>query len=286
MSTTIDSVSELRRTRRQLRWWRWGTFIAIGGIVAWSLVSLNGSVRGLAEVGERQELFVQHLSRGLEQEIVPDLENAASTTLTQIRPEVEQALYKLNDRVPELTQATLREVEALQTSLPVRGEKALDETFTKVLAEREVTIKKMFPEVTEEQVKKLMVNLADAAHVQLLAANEELFATHQKVVMKIIDHMNVIKANEKIDPETDHATWEMGIAMLDIVRDDLKDLEKAPTVYTADEVKLQVRNAAIARPISMPKPVKVNVTGKPAKGAKPVVNKLTSKNAKTTREVK
>jgi Asp-tRNA(Asn)/Glu-tRNA(Gln) amidotransferase C subunit len=165
------------------------------------------------------------------------LQNMAGSTLTQLQPEVSKAFTKLNDRVPEVTQATMKELELLQKNLPERTEKSLNETFGKMLESKDKKIKEMFPEATDDQVHALLSNLAEQGHEQVKLANEELFAAHQQELADIIQYMQSIKKAEAKNIKGVDPTWEMGLLVLDIFRADLEELRPDKTKTVAKEAK-------------------------------------------------
>ncbi|RYG40027.1 hypothetical protein EON79_23305, partial [bacterium] len=124
-----QNIRELEKTRREASYWRIGGTLAALGIVVTCVALLSSSVNGLIRSGPQQEVYVTELRQGLDKEIVPRLQQVASQTLTEMQPVVETEFRQLNARVPELTQATMKELEKLQASIPERGEKVLDETF-------------------------------------------------------------------------------------------------------------------------------------------------------------
>ena len=220
---TPAEIAELKKLRQQNSWWRTGatvlTVLWLGGCV----LSVNSSVQGLFNPGARQQAFTTKLSSNLQTTIVPDIQQRAAQTLTEARPEVEASFRKLNDRVPELTQASLSELNTLQTSLPASGQQILSETYGEMLSQKEAKIKEMFPDATEENIKALTTNMTEVAKDKALSVNDKLFAKHQDSLLAIMDSMEKIRATE---PKTGGAdsNWELALAVMDVVREDVKDL--------------------------------------------------------------
>ncbi|RYD19454.1 MAG: hypothetical protein EOP88_18925 [Verrucomicrobiaceae bacterium] len=226
-STVQAEIRQLESYRQQAFWWRTGAILVLVGVVGFSLYSLNAAVRGLAESGPTQDAFVAQLSEGMRKEVIPNIQTVAGQTLTEIQPQIREEFNKLNARVPELTDATIQEFQTLQTSLSKTSEKTLDESYKGLLTSREQKIRSMYPDVTEDQVKGLISNLTTAGETEIRNANDELFAPHQAALAGIMDHMETIRNSEAADTKGIDPNWEMGIAVLDVLRDDLR--AQAPT---------------------------------------------------------
>jgi len=207
-----------------MRWWRLGATFASLAVVAVSALTIKNSFQGLFVEGPKQEKFVASLNEGLKADVVPMVQSMAGSTFSRLQPEVTKSFQKLNERVPEVTQATMDELEKLQQNLPVRAEKIMNESFGNMLQAKEEKIKQMFPEATEEQVQNLITNLAEQGKEQVKLANEELFAQHQKELFDIIACMNKIKDSEAKSIKGVDPTWEMGLTVLDVFRSDLEEL--------------------------------------------------------------
>lgn len=231
MNTPVrNEIHEIESLRKQIFWWRTGATLVTAAVVVGCLLSLNDAVRGLAQDGPRQKEFVGYVSTGLQKEVMPNIQTLASQTLTEIQPQVRQEFARLNDRVPELTAAVQKELKTLQDELPKTSEKTLDDAFGNLVRSRESKIKAMYPDVTEDQLKTLVTNLTNAGEAQVRQANAELFAPHQAALGTILDDMRKIAATEPPTPKGQDPTWEMGLAVLDVVRADLKDAQTgAPT---------------------------------------------------------
>jgi hypothetical protein len=181
-------------------------------------------VRALAQSGAPQDLYVSELQQGLNKDFVPRLQQVASRTISEMQPVVQAEFALLNTRVPELTQASLKEVELLQKSIPERSEKVLDETFGAALQAQEPKIREMFPSVTDEQVKGLMTSLGDMATVRGSRLANELLMPHTNRMRSIVTGLNKITASEPASAVGEVADWHMGLLVLDLLREDLKDL--------------------------------------------------------------
>ena len=226
---TRNEIRTLESLRKQAFWWRTGATLVTVFVVAGCLMGLNSSVRGLAQSGPRQDEFVGYVSEGMRKDVVPSLQTLASETLTEIQPQLRAEFEHINTRVPELTAAVTKELTVLQNELPKASEKTLDSAFSNLLKSREAKIRKMYPDVTEAQVQTLMTNLRTTGEKEIREANEELFAPHQTALSKTLDHLRKIAAEEAGNTKGQNPSWEMGIAVLDVVRADLKDAQTGTT---------------------------------------------------------
>ena len=231
METQVQArIDELTKVRRETAWWRIGGFLATLMIVGVCLSLLASSVRALAQKGAPQDLYVSQLQQGLNKDLVPRLQAVASQTITEMQPVVQAEFQQLNTRVPELTQASLKEVQELQKNIPERSEKVLDETFGAALKAQEPKIREMFPSAKEENVTALMTSLGEMATVRGSRVADELLRPHTNRMHSIVTGLNKISATEKALPAGEAADWHMGLLVLDLLREDLKDLAPKVTV--------------------------------------------------------
>lgn len=221
-STTRGRIQELEGVRKEINLWRGGATAVILITVLGCVGLLYSDGKALITQGRQQQVFVDHLQAGMNANVVPRLQQVASRTLTEMQPVVQKEFLALNTRVPELTQASLKQLDELQKSLPERGSKVLDETFSKALNDKEPEIRKMFPDATDDQVKTLFTNLGTVLAARSERVSNELLRPH-------IDEMQNIHKNLLAIASTDHSAasggdWEMGLAVFDVMRDDLKGL--------------------------------------------------------------
>ncbi len=237
---TPAEIAELRKLRQQNSLWRTGatvlTVLWIGGC----FISVNDSIQGLFKPGARQQKFVDTLSSNVQRDIVPQVESIAKQTFTEAQPQVQASLLKLNERVPELTQASFTELETLQTSLPAKGKTILDETYGKMLLGKEAKIKEMFPDATEENIKTLTTNMTEMAKEKAVTVNDKLFAKHQDSLMGIMESMDKIRATEPKSASPEGDNWALALAVMDVVREDMKDLEAKANSDAASGAKAAV----------------------------------------------
>jgi hypothetical protein len=218
-------IRELERVRAQARWWRLGLTLAACGIVLVSVAAIANAVQGLTQPGPRQQEFASTLSAGLQRDVVPNVQNIASQTFNEIRPEIEKEFSKVNDRVPELTQASLTQLNLLQKNVPERSEKVIRASFSAMLKKREPELRQMFPEVTEEKVAALVTNLSEEGQNRIVLANDSLFSGHMAAMNSIVADMEKIRLAEKPDVSSEQASWEAGLIFLDLVRGEMKGFE-------------------------------------------------------------
>ena len=133
------------------------------------------------------------------------------------------AAKKLNERTPQMVQATKDQLQALNKDLTDRGNKVFDQTFAAAVKDHDKKIRAMFPDATEEQVSTLVSNLTKEAQEQVADINETLFGEHKKALDSIIADMNAIQHSEpNISGEV--PTYEYALMLFDIAREDLKSL--------------------------------------------------------------
>ena len=223
---TQAEIAELQKIRQQTGWWRLGAILVTTLFVGSQFLSVNDSVQGLFQPGTRQTKFVDTLSANVQKDIAPQVQTIAAQTIAETRPEVEASFVKLNGRVPEIAQASLSELETLQTSLPAKGQKILGESFGEMITQKEAKLREMFPDAKEENIKTLTTNLTAVAQAKAISVNDKLFAPHQKALEGIVTHLETIRlAEAKTSPSALGTEWEMALAVMDVVRDDMRELE-------------------------------------------------------------
>lgn len=224
--TVEQQIRELEKLKGQTRWWRRGAGAALALTAVVCIGTIANSVHGLMNEGPTQQAFVTELSSGLQRNVVPSIENLAGQTLTEMKPEVEAEFRKLNDRVPEVAEVSLEQMELLQTNLPKRAEGVLMSSFGEMMSRKETTLREMFPEMTEEKVSLAATNLKDMAMERAGGLSDRLFSRHVTALTGIVGHMDRIQiAEASTIAEGEEADWEMALAVLDVVREDLRELE-------------------------------------------------------------
>ncbi len=226
-STTQAHIRELESVRKQTNLWRLGATLVIVVTLVVSLWLLYADAKALASQGPTQERFVSRLQEGMNERVVPQLKETMGNTLTEMRPVVQAEFVKLNTRVPDITQASLKQVDELQKSLPAKGQKVLDETFGAALRDEEPEIRKMFPDATEEQVKGLVTSLTTAVNERGPNLADELLTPHLTAMQKIHENLRRIQASDQGGSGAED-DWAMGLAVFDVIREDVKGLEIKP----------------------------------------------------------
>lgn len=215
-------IQEIKELKGQLLGWRWG-LMGVGVLVAISAIgSVNSSFRGLVDKGPTQDKFVKHLTEELNNDVKPLIEDMAKQTISEVQPEINKAVDEVNAQMPILAQNALAELDQLQTNLPARGEKVLREAFVAMLQKKETDLQEMFPEATEEQIERLLTNLAESAGKEAEGAAVELFGKHHDALMAIHKHIGVISEKEAASLQGVDPSWEMGLLVMDIFREDLE----------------------------------------------------------------
>lgn len=255
-------IKEIQNLKAQLRYWRWGLFAAGVLVVAVSVGSVHSAFNGLVQKGPRQDQFVEILSKDMNQEVKPLVEDLARQTLNEVRPEVNAAVERVNARLPELAQATLDELDQMQENLPKRGTAVLERTFAAMLVKKEDELQKMFPEATPEQIERLLTNLGESATAEAGTAAVELFGRHHEALENIHANLEIIRETEAKNLAGVDPSWEMGLLVLDLFREDLNSMrpdgQGAKPAQTMASATDTVRSAKSVQPAPAAKPVPKN----------------------------
>lgn len=222
-STTEAHIRELESVRKQINLWRSGAVAIIFVATLVSVGVLYSDVKTLAQNGPGQERFIKEFQAGLNERVVPSLREEASRTITEMQPVVQSEFMKLNTRVPDITTASLKQLDLLQQSLPATASKTLDETFNTAFRNQEPEIKKMFPDATEEQVKGLLDNMGKVVSTRGEAVANEMLNPHIAAMQSIHANLQKIQASDKSAAATTE-DWDLALAVFDVIRDDVKDL--------------------------------------------------------------
>lgn len=254
LGTEETQIQEINNLKGQLKLWRWGLFGVAMLVALTSIGTINSAFHGLVDKGPKQEQFVTHLSEGLRTEVAPMVEDMAKQTLNEVQPEVNRAIKQVNERLPELAQATLSELDTLQVNLPKRGEAVLTRTFGQMLVKKEDELQKMFPEATDEQIDRLLTNLAESSGHEASDAAVELFGHHHDALMKIHDNLEKIRNKEAASLANVDPTWETGLLVLDLFRKDLENMrDENTTMATASST---IKSAKTVKTVNATKPSK------------------------------
>jgi hypothetical protein len=220
-------ISELQSLRIQNRVWRFSLTVLILLMVVYTLYTLDHSVTALTKPGPQQEEFVSQFKSGMNTNIVPRLRSAVAETITEVQPMIKRSLDKLGQRLPEVTTVAKEQLTALETDLPSKGETILNQSFKTIITGKESAIHTMYPDLTDDQIKTLVTNLANEGEKQAKAANQELFAPHQARLSSILTNIEKIKTQEATNVKHIGPSWDMAILLLDILREDVKSREPA-----------------------------------------------------------
>lgn len=237
-----SEIQELESLRKQAQFWRLGSVAALLAITLGSLTVMRNSVNGLLQPGPSQDEFATQLSTRLQESVVPQVQALATQTLVQMRPEVEAEVGKLNERVPELSDAFLKEMEALQTNVPKTGQKVLEDTLGAMLLKKESDIKTMFPDATDDKIKALIQNVNQEAATRILGSQEKLFSKPMQSLNGIVGSLQTIHDSEKVPAQAQNADWEMVSAVVDLIHDDMQKLK--PDSIRAMDAKTAVKTSS------------------------------------------
>ncbi|MEW6302303.1 MAG: hypothetical protein AB1705_02455 [Verrucomicrobiota bacterium] len=220
------NIEELQSLRTQTRNWKVIMVVGLLAIVLGCVGTIVANARALIKPGPKQDIFMTELKKGLENEVKPNLEVIVKSTLTHIQKDAQEELKKLNDRTPELIEAAQKELTtSLTRNIPVRGTEALQNTFGKALKQQENTLKKDFPNVTEQKVTSLVTNLVIEAEAQVKEVSATLFSPHLKSLENIYASIDAIHALEAQHIKDEVPTWDMAILVFDIMREELRQAE-------------------------------------------------------------
>ncbi|MDX1934334.1 MAG: hypothetical protein SFU56_17160 [Capsulimonadales bacterium] len=222
------AVTQLNRLRQQAQWWRIGTAVVlVGGTIA-SIASISTAVNGLTRPGPRQDIFTREISNGLQERVLPQVRTIAQQTIAETRPQVEKEFARAGERLPEVTEAAVNELQMLERNVTASGEKAISATLMPVLEKKEQKIRTMFPEATEENVRAVMTTLKDETEQRAVTIADRLFDRHLTSLNNIVTSIETIRMSEKPVADDEAAGWEMGLAALDVVRDELREMVPDP----------------------------------------------------------
>jgi len=221
--TVSKQIQELEAIKTQKRLWQWGATLVLGIVVVSSVLSLRNAANALVQTGPAQEAFQKALGERVQKNAIPAIENYGLEGVRGI--DYSAAVKKLNARTPELTKESMKQLQLLSEDLTQRGNKVFDQTIKAALTKRENKIRAMFPEAKEEQVNGLIANLSKEAQDQVAGVNDSLFSPHKKALDTIVTDMELIRTSEAGSIKGETPSWELGLTIFDIAREDLKGLE-------------------------------------------------------------
>ncbi len=258
MGKEEQQIKEIKELRSQLTGWRWSLFGVGVLIVIASVGTINTAFRGLVDKGPQQDLFVKTLTTELERDVKPIVEDMTRQTIREVQPEINKAVEDVNQQMPILAQAALSELDQLQANLPAKSEKVLQETFVAMLQKKETDLQEMFPEATPEQIERLLTNLAESAGAEAQGAALELFGKHHETLMAIHENLEVIAEKERPHLEGVDPSWEMGLLVMDILREDLERArpDKGAAMASKSEEFTSTKKIAKVAPVKPAKATK------------------------------
>lgn len=220
---TQTRIEELERVRKEIGYWRGGAFAFVVAAAAFSVATLYSDAKGLVVQGPTQDRFVSSLQAGLNEHVVPRLRDVAGNALSEMQPVVQTEFTKLNERVPEMTEASLKQLDELEKNLPDKSEKVLQETLGTALKDKEEELHTMFPDVTEEQIGRFVQNLSQAAAERSVALGQDLLGPHLAAMKRI--HANLAKIADTEHTKSDESMddWQVGLAVFDVLRTDFEE---------------------------------------------------------------
>lgn len=224
---TQSRIEELERVRKEIGYWRGGAF----GVIALSIVASAGllfsDARGLVAQGPTQDRFVAKLQEGLNEHVVPRIKEVASSSLTEMQPVVQAEFSKLNQRVPEVTEASLKQLDELQKSLPEKSEKVVNETLGEAIKSAEPDIRNAFPDLDNEGMTRLVENFTHIASSRSAKIGESLLGGHMRAMKRIQYNLGRIAATEASTKGENVENWQVGLAVFDVLRSDLETAKPA-----------------------------------------------------------
>ena len=220
-----SKIQELDKLRKETRNWRLGTTLAVVIITVAGTGTLLNSVHELFRPGPTQNQFTAALTADMRKDVLPPVEDLARQSLTESKPQIQDAFTKLNTRVPELTSASLAEFSKLQQDLPQQGDKTLDATYGQMLKSREAKLTAMFPDVQESNVSTLVDTMTAEGEQQIADANDKLFAKHIAAMNGIESDITKIQNSEAVTPDQDQANWEMALLVVNNFQSDLQGMQ-------------------------------------------------------------
>ena len=217
-------IQELEKLRRQTYRFRLLTIVALLAIVITGVSAIIESVYSLTLAGPRQEVFISNLSNNLQQELLPIVQKIAGRAVDRLKPAVEMELKEINGRAPEVADVALNELDQMGNELTVYAGKVLDQTVSGTLQRREGKLRKMYPDVYDQQIDTLLNNLAIEAGDQLARSGENLFNPHLNSVQSILVNLEKIQKTEPIDASKDIDAWQVAFMFMDVFVHEFKDL--------------------------------------------------------------
>lgn len=220
-----QKIQELQNTLSQVRFWRTLTVVAVILIVVTCVGLMSAAVGQLTSPTKTQEKFMKDLMAGMNQDIVPQVQQLASVAAADIAPTIQDQLNQLNLRAPDFAEAVRKELYKLSLDVSSKSEKVLDDTFGNILKQRQDWIEKNFDGVTPEKAKTMADNLVNIAHDRVDHLSDSLFAEHIVALNRITENLHKIQQEELANVRHEVPNWEMALLFFDVIREELRGVE-------------------------------------------------------------
>lgn len=220
-----QKIQELQSTQSQVRFWRTLTVVAVILIVVTCVGLMSAAVNQLTSPTAAQQEFVKELLSGVNEDLVPQLQQIASTAAADIAPIIQAELNQLNLRAPDFAEALRRELYQLTVNVSDRGERVLDETIGAIARKREDYIMKEFENVTPDKALTMAENLVTITHDRVEHLSDTFFADHIVALNRVTENLHKIQQAELVNVRHEVPNWEMALLFFDIVRDELRGIE-------------------------------------------------------------
>ncbi|MHB9024416.1 MAG: hypothetical protein ACYC7E_09605 [Armatimonadota bacterium] len=230
-------IAELTSLRRQISIWRSSLVVLAVVIVLVCVLMMRSAVTGLAQQGDKQTQFATLMGTKMQEDILPKLQEVGAEAVRRV--DINKQIALLNKRAPEVANASMKEARLLATNVRVKGHKVVSSEFEKALQAQAATLKREFPDATDEQLTQLMDNLVSESKNQIIGITGDLFTPHITAINNIVDDIAVIKAAEGPAASADIPTWEMAFLLVDIVRADFEPEKPAVVTKAAGKEKKQ-----------------------------------------------
>jgi len=217
-----QKFAELDALNRQMRHWKIGASIACAVIIITGVMVLRGAAVKLVNKGPQQEQFIAELSSGMQRDVVPVVTTLTMSTLDKLVPSVKTELAKLEARTPELSQKLLQELDLLGKEMPVRINQTLEATMGQVIRDREVKIRAMFPEVTEQTVGLMVKHLSGESQKRLNNIGQDIMNPYADAIQGIFADANQIRELERDAIKDVTVTWEVAVLCANLLHENLK----------------------------------------------------------------
>jgi predicted PurR-regulated permease PerM len=223
-------IQELEKVRFRTRCFRLLTLITLLVIVITGVSAIINSIYSLTLRGSKKDAFVSNLSVDLHRDLLPIVQKIAGRSLENLKPAVEAEMQRLNARAPEIADVALRELNQMGNELPVRADKILDQTITSTLQKRDEKLRKMYPDIYDQQVESLLNNLALEAEDQLAQSGENIFNPHLNSIKSILANLEKIQKSEPIEPSKAVDDWQVAFLFMDVFVHEFKGMTPPETI--------------------------------------------------------